>query len=666
MNNKRLLIVSLLVFAFFFLIAGKLFYIQIIRSDELKYYAQRQQTLTEKIVAERGCIYDREGNLLVYNKNDVSFFVDVRIMKNREKDQQRIAQKFAKEFNRSEAYYINLMKNEKKVVCIEKKVPREKALLLKEFSANGLFSQEDQTRVYEYGSFASHILGYVGGENKGLDGIEKTFNRALAGEDGSRVVLKNAMGQMITVEEEETKPAVAGNNLYLTLNKSYQIMLEEELKNGLNQFGGTSATGILMDPYTGEILAMATKEDFDPNYYWKVNDTIRRNKALIDLYEPGSTFKSVSMAALLDMNLCRPDEQVFTENGVYAFKGHKITDSHKGGWTTVKGVIEESSNIGMAKLIQRIKNDDYYKYVRGFGFGNVTSIKLPAENKGSLKNPSSWDEISKATMSYGYSVMVTPLQMVTAYAALVNGGTLLEPQLVKKQVDNSGNTVFESQPKVVRRVISQRTSDIIKDFLVGVVENGTAKTARVEGLKMGGKTGTSMQCINGKYSKQHYNTSFVGFFPADNPKIVGIILVSAPVNSKYGGTVAAPIFKNVAKRIFEKDGGEFRGNKGQNGTEKQDSRIKPVYVSNNIKNDAKTVEQVFSEKNILTKRVMPDLKKMTSRDAIIVLTRLGVQYKVKGAGKVVAQSVAPGEKISGKTYCELSCDDFKISGAQIY
>ena len=244
-------------------------------------------------------------------------------------------------------------------------------------------------------------------------------------------------------KKKQNRP-LSGSDIYLTINKSYQIILEEELKKGLDQFGGTSATGILMDPNTGEILALANKEDYDPNAYWKVNDTVRRNKALTDMYEPGSTFKSISMSALLDMNLCRPDEQVFAENGSFVFKGSPIKDAHKVGWTTVKGVIEQSSNIGMVKLIQRIKGEDFYKYMRGFGFGNVTSVKLPAEGKGSLDNPSVWTEIKKATMSYGYSVMVTPLQMVTAYSALVNGGNLFEPQLVRKQMEKGGKVVFES------------------------------------------------------------------------------------------------------------------------------------------------------------------------------------------------------------------------------
>lgn len=663
MNKKRLLIVTGLVFLFFVLIAVKLFYIQIIRSDELKYYAQRQQTYTEKVRAERGCIYDRDGNLLVYNKNDVSFFVDVRMLKDKENDKRKIAKRFAKEFNRSESYYLKLINEEKKIVCIEKKAPQEKALALKDFKVNGLYSEEDETRVYEYGSLASHILGFVGGDYTGQDGIEKTFNKYLCGEDGSRLIHKNAMGEMITVEEEETKPAIPGNDLFLTINKSYQIILEEELKNGLDQFGGNSATGILMDPYTGEILALANKQDYDPNAYWKVSDTVRRNKALTDVYEPGSTFKCISMAALLDMNLCRPDEQVFTENGVYQFKNSVIKDSHKGGWTTVKGVIEQSSNIGMVKLIQRIKSEDFYKYTRGFGFGNVTSIKLPAENKGSLKNPSSWNEVMKATMSYGYSVMVTPLQMVTAYAALINGGNLFEPQLVKKQAEKGGKVVFENQSKLVRQVISQRSSDIIKDFLVGVVEHGTGSSVKIDGLKIGGKTGTSMQFINGNYSKEHYNTSFVGFFPADNPKVVGIILVNAPVNGKYGGTVAAPIFKNVAKRIFVKEGNEFLNKTNEQNN--QNANVQAVYASNTSGN-VKTAEQIFAQKNILAKRIMPDLTKLSGRDAIIVLTRLGVQYKVRGAGKVVSQSIAPGEKISGKSFCEVSCDDYKIIGAAIY
>jgi len=664
MNNKRLLIVVISVLLFFVAIAGKLFYIQIIRSDDLKYYAQRQQTYVEKVKAERGCIYDRDGNLLVYNKSDVSLFADVRMMKDRDKE--IVAKKLSDIFGRSESYYLNILNKEKRNACLERKIPKEKALLLKDFKANGFYTENDETRVYEYGSLASHVLGYVNSEYVGQDGIEKSFNKYLCGEDGSMLIHRNARGEIITVEEQATKPAIPGNNVCLTINKSYQIILEEELKNGLAQFGGNSATGILMDPNTGEILALANKDDYDPNCYWKVNDTVRRNKALTDIYEPGSTFKCISMAALLDLNLCHPNEKVFTENGAYKFKNVMIKDSHKGGWTTVKGVIEESSNIGMAKLIQRIKSEDFYRYARGFGFGNITSIKLPAENKGILKNPSVWSEVNKATMSYGYSVQVTPLQMVTAYSALVNGGFLYEPQLVKRQTDIDNNVLFENKPVLVRRVISKHTSDIIRDFLVGVVEEGTAKAIKIEGLKMGGKTGTSMQFLNGKYSKEHYFTSYVGFFPADNPKIVGLILVNAPVNGKYGGTVAAPIFKNVAQRIMKTDSKDILKSAPVDKSNSNGNKIPVSYAKNTNKTPAQSVTKLLSDEKCLTKHTMPDLRKYTGRDAIIALSKLGVQYKVRGFGKVISQSIEPGQKISNKTICEVYCEDKKITGASIY
>ena len=630
----------------------------------MKYYAQRQQTSVEKIPAERGCIYDRDGNLLVYNKNDVSFYVDVRMAK--EKDKESIAKKFAEVFHKSESYYLKIINSESKNACLEKKVPRETALALKEFKANGLYSEEDQTRIYEYGSLASHVLGYVNSDFIGQDGIEKSFNKNLSGVDGSRLVQKNAKGEMMTIEEQETKPTTPGYNIVLTINKSYQIILEEELKNGLNQFGGTSATGILMDPNTGEILALANKEDFDPNCYWKASDTVRRNKALADTYEPGSTFKTISMAALFDMNLCRADEKVFAENGTYKFKNVNINDSHSCGWLTVKGVLEESSNIGMAKLIQKIKSDDYYKYVRGFGFGNPTSLKLPAEVKGSLKNPASWNELTKSFMSFGYEIMVTPLQMVTAYAALVNGGSLFEPQIVKREYDENGKTIFENQPKLIRTVISKKTSDIMRDFLYGVVENGTGKPAKVEGLKIGGKTGTSQKYIGGSYSKQQYNTSFVGFFPADNPKVVGIILVNAPVNSKYGGTVAAPMFKSVAQRIVQKDAVDFEQKNSGKPQPAGNPKNKAAYASNSVKNENKFADKILDDKSIFTKHIMPDLTKHSERDAILILSRLGIQYKVKGVGKVISQSITAGEKINNRSVCEITCDELKISGAVIY
>ena len=668
MNNSRVLFVVFFVFAFFILIIIRLFNIQILKSEELKYMAQRQQTGVEKIHAERGLIYDRNNVLLVYNRNDISYYLDLRMVSKIEKN--KIADKFSSVFLKPSSYYLDLMSVNGKTICIEKKVTSEKCLLLKNFKAPGLFFQEDPTRIYQYYNTASHLLGYISNEFHGVNGIEKTFDEYLRGTDGTMLVEKNAIGDMITVAEEQTKDAVPGNNLTLTLNKTYQIILEEELKKGLENFGGTSATGIVMNPNNGEILALANQQDYDPNKFWEYSDTVRRNKAITDPYEPGSTFKTITMSALLDQKLCRDDEVVNIEYGKYKYDNVTINDSHNGFKSlTVRGVLEQSSNVGMSKLSLRLNDDLYYKYLRGFGFGNSTSFGLPGEEEGSLKNPTRWSPITKLFMSFGYELTVTPIQLITAYAGVINGGTLYQPQILKRMTDSKGTTIYENSPKQIRTVIAKETSYRMREYLRGVVERGTGKAAKLDLVAVGGKTGTSQKLVNGKYSKSQYNSSFIGFFPVENPQVICLILVNAPERGKYGGMVAAPIFKEIAVRIVNSDVKFFQSSQSPS---QEKPEIKNSVSSNN--NEQKTT--VMTASNVskpkinndyaLKHNLMPDLSKYSARDAILLLSKLGIKYKVTGSGYVVSQSLTAGEKIQKGQPCLISCEETKINGAVVY
>ena len=668
MSNSRAIIIIVFILLVFAALVIKLVDIQIVRSEELKYYAQRQQTNLEKIDAERGMIYDRNNVLLVYNRNDYSFYLDLRMVSN--KGKKKIAEKFSSVFGKSKNYYYNLMSDSGKIICLEKKAPGEKAFLLTNFKINGLFYKEDPTRVYHYGDLASHVLGFVGTEDQGVNGIEKAFDKQLGGENGTRLVERDAIGDMITVAEEETKPAVPGDNLVLTINKTYQAILEEELRKGLSEYGGTAAIGIIMDPNTGEILSLANMNDYDPNKYWEYSDDERRNRAVTDTYEPGSTFKSITMAALLDQKLVNENDKVFVENGKYKFKNISIFDTHKHSWLTVKGVMEESSDIGMAKLVQNIDDDLFYKYVRAFGFGNYTSTDLPGEVKGKLKKPNEWSQFTKTFMSFGYEVAVTPIQLITAYSAIINGGILYQPQLIKREVSHNGKIVMEFSPKEVRAVISPQTSAEMRKILVGVVKNGTGQNAKLDFITVGGKTGTSQKLINGSYSKSDYNSSFIGFFPAEKPKIICLILVISPEKGKYGGFVAAPIFKNVAQRIINTDVKYFQDQ--QPDQMKKGNDLKVVFADNkkngkeNLVPAGKPVKILGDNLGAFATDEMPDLINYNLRDGIKILNRLGLKYKVNGSGIIISQSIKAGEKISKGLLCNIDCKEIKINGASVY
>jgi cell division protein FtsI (penicillin-binding protein 3) len=666
MNNSRVLILILVVFIVFIVIGIKLFNIQILKSEELKYLAERQQTGIEKITAERGLIYDRNNVLLVYNRNDVSFYLDMRMASKVEK--KKIAEKFSSVFGKPQSYYSDLMQTTGKTICIEKKAPSEKAILLKNFKAVGLFYEEDPTRIYHYNNLASHVLGYLSNDFHGVNGIEKTFDDQLKGVNGTMFVEKNAIGDMITIAEEQTKIAVPGNNIILTINKSYQVILEEQLKKGLENFGGTSAVGIIMDPNNGEILAMTDQQDYNPNYFWEFSDTVRRNIALTDTYEPGSTFKTITMSALLDQKLCRDDEIINIGNGKYKFNNVIINDSHNGNSTlTVRGIIEQSSNVGMSKLVRRIDDQLYYKYIRGFGFGNYSSLDLPGEAQGSLKNPTGWSPITKTFLSFGYELSVTPIQLISAYAAVINGGILYQPQIIKRIMDSKGVVLNENVPKQIRSVITKETSDRMREYLRGVVDKGTGKAAKLDFISVGGKTGTSQKLVDGKYSKSQYNSSFLGFFPVENPQILCLILVNSPERGKYGGTVAAPIFKEVAEKIVQSNEKFFHSNPPMN---QEKPELISSYSSNNPESKITPVSNHTTKKidnnYALQNNLMPDLSKYSLRDALIFLSKLGLKYTVSGSGTVVAQSIPPGVRIQKGITCKISCEGSKLKGAVVY
>lgn len=662
MNNSRAIIIIISAIVFFIALVFKLFDIQIVKSEELRYYAERQQMKQEKIMPERGLIYDRNKVLLVYNKNDVTFKLDLGMVSN--EDKKKIAKKFSSVFGKSVNHYLNLMKHSSGTISFEKKVSGEKALLLKNFRGTGLKSREDPTRVYHYKNLASHLLGYLDIDYTGVNGVERSFNDLLKGEEGTRLVEKNAIGDVITFSEDETKQAVPGNNIYLTIKRSFQSALEEELKKGISEFDASSALGIIMNPNTGEILALANIGNYDPNRFWDFSDEIRRNKAVTDTYEPGSTFKSFTLATLLDQKLCNESEIINVENGSYKFKSANISDTHKFQYLTVKGVIEQSSNVGISKLSQRIDDELFYKYLRGFGFGNYSTLNLPGEVKGNLKKPSGWSALTKAFMSFGYEVAVTPIQLISAYSAVINGGVLYKPRVVRKITNAHGELIAYNEQREIRRVISEQTSARMRYLLKGVVENGTGKLAKLDYVSVGGKTGTSKKIVDGKYSRD-YNSSFVGFFPAENPQIVCLIVVNSPKVGRYGGLVAAPIFKRISRKLLEIEPELIdKPAELKRDTENYD------FVSASSSSEGNGVTQIKQSVEIQKFKseagIMPELKNYSLRDAIMILTQLGMKYKVNGSGVVVSQSILPGNKVIKGNTCVLECREVTVHGTVVY
>jgi len=665
MINYRALIIAAFIFLVFTALFVKLFSIQISNKDYYSFIAERQQYKPQVVKAERGIIKDINGEVLSFTRDNVSFFVDTRMVTPNSVDS--ITNLFSRVFNRPAKYYRELIENGLRNICLEKKVPMEKALVLKKKVFDGLFYEEDFTRVYPYGSLASHVLGYVNKDLLGIEGLEKVYDKKLTGIDGNYVFERDVLGRIVSVDEKASTPAVPGNNIILTINKTYQKILQEELAKGLQNFGGESAVGIIMNPNNGEVLALANIPDFDPANYEIFSADARRNRAVTDPYEPGSTMKSIILSILFDQKLVSENEIINTENGKYLIRSVKISDTHAHEELTVRGVLEQSSNVGMSKLSVRFEDDILFKYLRDFGFSNPTSIELPSEADGLLRKPSSYTPLSKAFLSFGYGLSVTPIQMITAYSALINGGTLYKPYVVKSVTDFQGKILEETKPTKIRTIISKSTSDIIKDIMIGVVENGTGTAAQLDNVLIGGKTGTSQQLENGSYTSRKHNSSFVGFFPADNPQIICMILVNAPEVGKYGGLVAAPIFHDVTKRILDSDL-SLIPNRQKIERDKHvfdefmaDIKSAPNTTSKSYLNIAPKQNSNITQRRIFisNKTSMPNLINQSMRDAIAQLNELGLEYKIVGNGKVVSQSIIPGSPISRDSICLIKCEPLK-------
>ena len=665
MNKTRAKVVAFFLFIFFGMLVLKLFNIQVAQHSYYSVRADKQQFDTLFVKAERGSVLDRSGDALVYTNDQYSFFADTRMLNGRERDS--VVKLFAATFNKDENYFRHLLDGKKGNVCLWKKADREKALELEKTTIDGIFYEADYSREYPYNGLAAHVLGYVNRNMVGISGIESEYNDILSGKDGYKRVERDVIGRTITVDDDESEMPVAGNNVQLTVDKTYQQILEEEMFRGLEATQAKSGVGIIMDPNTGEILALTNFPTYDPKNYNVFNDLERKNIAVTDIYEPGSTMKSIVMSILLNENLTNEDEVINTENGVYKIKGVQIKDDHKYPKLNVREIIEHSSNIGMSKLSERIDPRTFYRYLRDFGFGMPTYIDLPGEVPGILRTPDKYSATSKYFMSFGYEIAVTPIQLISAYSALVNGGNLYKPYIVKRISNEHGNVVQSFDPILIRRVIRKETSDEIKSFLTGVVEQGTGQEANISRVSIGGKTGTSQRWSGTEYMKD-YNASFVGFLPADNPKLVCLIVVYSPQKGKYGGTVAAPIFKNTVERIVESDlnvlphtvteeNGQYRINQRSVfvGTNRHvNSYADPE--NNDKDNNSRRKE------NTTTRSTMPNLTGYSVREAVSVIAELGLKSKVQGRGRVVYQSIPIGTNIEKGNTCVIKCQFERNNG----
>ena len=548
--HKRMKIVLVSIFLIFLIIILKVFYIEVIDYKKLNKYASNLWSRNLPIKADRGIIYDRNGVVLADNLTTTSLVV----IPNQIKDKKETTKKLSEILNVS---YKEMYKHINKKTSIERVHPEGRRLSyevadkIKNLNIDGVYLVKESKRKYKYDSYMAHTLGFVGIDNQGLSGIELTYNDYLTGEDGSIKYFSDAKGNKLKLNEIYEKPQ-NGMNITLTINNEIQTSLERELSNAVTKYSPDRAVGLVMDPNSGEILAISARPNFSQENYKKYSiEEINRNLPVWATYEPGSTFKIITLSAALQENKVDLDKDTFTDTGSIKVENATLHCWKHGGHgrETFLEVVENSCNPGFVVLGQRLGKDTLFDYIEKFGFGKKTGIDLNGESTGILFDRAKVGPVELATTAFGQGVSVTPIQQVTAVSAAINGGTLYKPYIVKSVNEPETNTIIkENKPTIIRKVIDKETSEKVRYALESVVANGSGRTSYIDGYRVGGKTGTAQKVENGRYMNNNYILSFIGFLPADNPQVVVYIAIDNPKGTvQYGGTTVGPLSKSVLK-----------------------------------------------------------------------------------------------------------------------
>ncbi|MEA3500959.1 MAG: penicillin-binding transpeptidase domain-containing protein [Candidatus Marinimicrobia bacterium] len=665
-------LVSLCLFAFAILIIYNLIKVQILDIKSLATAAEAQAVIKKVIKPERGLIYDRNNNILATNliKWDIGArYIDLN-------DPEKVFASLSKVFGNTSTYYKNIFKDRKKYYKIKDNISIDTVDKLKEYDLTGIKYGREIVRHYPFQEIVGQVLGFTNWKNEGKSGIENIFNKYLSGKEGLQIVKKDVKGNTVSSYTLKNKEKKDGGDLFLTIDIDYQTILENELKKAYDLNGPVNARGMIANPNTGEILAMASYPNFNPNNITSSIPSQRRNRVISDQFEPGSIFKVIPIAASLESHKLTPSSMVNCEKGEWNIFDRTLHDTHENEWLSLKQIITLSSNIGAAKIAKLEGNKSIYKTIKKFGFGDPCNICLNAEVAGYLKPVSQWKEITYSQIAMGHNVTTSLLQMVMAYCAVANGGLLLRPYIVKSAYTPENELGYSRDVTVVRRAISKNTSKELRDILENVIIEGTGTNAYIPGYKIAGKTGTAQKVIEGKYSKTEYMSSFIGFFPSNKPILVcGITLDSPTYGRHWGGTSAAPAVKNVFTRIINTTDFEdlYDWIRPNNQTElsedkKTDSETNTSFYTSiekrkkknihqksvNKKNIKSIVEQRESNNNKV-KVVMPDLIGCSYSQAKYILTKFNLQVRANSiTGKIIEQTPQPGDKIYTNSVCHLT------------
>lgn len=614
----RVFIVATLLIALFAMVSVKALELQILDRERAFKIARKQHHGTSTLLPRRGKIFDRNGKELAVNIDVKSVYANPKKVTNPSETAKILSEKL----NLSQKKILDRVSSDKSFVWIKRLADSESVEELQNLDITGLGYIPEPKRIYPNGHLMGQVIGITDIDSIGIEGIEYRYDRLLTGKTRKITLKRDARGHKILNDPSEIQDIdqykTSGHDIVLTIDSQIQHIVERQLKEGVEEVGGEKGMAIIMNPETGEVLAMASYPFLDPNNFSKFPEVNRRNLPMWYAHEPGSTMKVFLAASALDDKKVNPNSKFNCENGRRRIGSAVIRDIKPRGTLTVAEIVKYSSNIGASKIGELLGRDKYYKYLNKFGFGKKTGIGLPGESSGLLAAPRKWGPIELATISFGQGISVTSLQLVTALSAIANGGYLMKPYVIEKIVGPDGNVIEQNSPEVVTRVISYDTSYQMKQIMQGVVENGTGKKAQIPGFSVAGKTGTAQipNPKSGGYYSDRYIASFIGFAPVEDPKIVMVVVVEAPRKKTHGGSVAAPIFKQIAEKVLFHMG-------------------------------------ISPKKVLVGMTVMPDLSGMSVRDILKWSEEEGIKVKVKGSGFVTNQKPLPGDLIKEGMVCSI-------------
>ncbi|MEQ1898266.1 MAG: penicillin-binding protein [Vicinamibacterales bacterium] len=631
---KRRVLVTAVTFLLWAIgIEARLVYLQVFQHDELEARAERQQLRTVPAPAKRGDILDRNGRVLAASADVDSLYAVPSEVDDPSATGAALCDAL-RDCSKAEQNEVRTrLVRKRPFVYIRRQITPAQASRVADLQLEGIGFMRESRRFYPKRELAAHLLGYVGQESDGLAGLESTYDALVKGRAGAVLVQTDAHRKAFSRVE---RPPTAGASLELTVDEYLQYVAERELKAGVEWAGAAGGSAVVMDPATGEILALANYPTFNPNTFREFGDNDRRNRAIQDLYEPGSTFKIVTAGAALEDKILTPDSAIETGPGHIRF-GSRVIDEDKGhnyGLLSFTDVIVKSSNVGAIKIGLRVGAERMSEYVRLFGFGRPSSPDFKAESRGIVWAADKLTDSALASVSMGYQVGVTPLQMAAAVSVVANGGELMEPRVVRAVI-RDGRRIPVPR-RMLRRVINRETAADVAAMMAAVVERGTGSKSRVAGYAVAGKTGTAQKVINGRYSNTEFNVSFVGFVPVRQPAFTIVVVVDSPHGvPPYGGTVAAPIFSRIADAALR-----------HVGVPPSVDAAPPILVTGGGRPSGPPAIQAIvsiSHPGTSGASVVPDLRGVSGREAVQMLARAGLSVRLHGTGMVVRQAPEPGE-----------------------